>query len=331
MCCAGILRPDFGWGKVASVKLDRLLAIVMLLLSRGRVTARDLAQRFEVSDRTIYRDIEAINRAGIPVVSRAGITGGYEIMEGFRLDRQYLSLKELRSIVTALKGVRYTLDDPDLDVLLAKVDAIAGKAEHGGFKATGAANPFVIHPNAWQTSSWDRDKFAQLRSAIQDFKCVRMTYMNAGGLLSDRVVEPISLVLKGYVWYLYAFCRLREDGRIFRLSRIKQLTILPNPFAPRGDSLEELDARWAFQDELRLVSLVLHFSERVRVRVEDHFEPAEIEGQSDGSLLVRVHYPEDSWLYGMLLSYGPDVRVLEPFHITSILKEKAQRIANLYQ
>ena len=310
------------------MKIDRLLAIVMILLRRGRTSAKDLAARFDVSERTIYRDLDAIDRAGIPITSYAGVAGGYEITESFRLERQYLSVAELQSIVTALQGIQSTLDDPDLDILLEKVGALVSRA--GPHHTWPNRQPVVIQLNPWQSGHWDREIFGQLRVAIRDGMCVRITYLNTRGLFSERDVEPMTLVLKGYVWYLYGFCRLRQDFRIFRLSRIKQLTGLCDRVEARPDALSALDGRWTDWGEQATTQLDLHFTQQVRVQVEDFFDPDVIELQSDGSLRVRVDYPEDEWLYSMLLGYGAEVRVFQPAHVAQRLRERAEKIVQLY-
>lgn len=309
------------------MKVDRLLAITILLLNRGRMSAKDLAERFEVSERTIYRDMDAISLAGIPLVSYPGSAGGFEILEHFRLERQYLSLTELQSMVTALRGIRSTLDDSTFDGLLQKVGALVAKSE-GDLDA--GRQPLIIDINPLQTSPHQRPYFSQLRKAIQESLCMSMTYMNGDALVSRRTVEPLRLVLKGYTWYLYGFCRLRGDFRIFRLSRIRQLTALDERFEPRTGSLDHLDVQLSTYAQHPLVSLVLHASPAVRVHVEDLFEPDEIELQQDGSIIAKTRRQEDAWLYRTLLGYGSDVKVIEPAHVVASLKDQAEKILRLY-
>ncbi|UUZ78754.1 WYL domain-containing protein [Paenibacillus sp. P26] len=160
---------------------------------------------------------------------------------------------------------------------------------------------------------------------------VRFVYTNAEGIAAERTVEPISLVWKAYAWFLYAYCRLRGDYRTFRLSRIKQLRIGMEHFLRRDVKLEDLDARWLKRERAEYVRMVLRFHPRVRVRVEEYFGEDRIEVQEDGYLLVTAIHPVENWLYGQLLSYGSDVKVVEPKHLADTIKAQAERIFRQYE
>jgi predicted DNA-binding transcriptional regulator YafY len=311
------------------MKLDRLLAITMLLLNRKRVSAKDLADRFEVTLRTVYRDMETINQAGIPIVSFAGASGGYEIMDQYRLDRQFLSLEELHSIIVALKGIRSTLDEQDIGGLLDKVGALVAKSEQSSVATL--SNQLHIDINPWHGGTADKEKLDQLRAAIRNTQLIRFHYTNTNGEEDTRTCEPMSVVLKGYIWYLYGYCRLREDYRIFRLSRMQALTVMQESFERRPESLQELDVRWSRRDHHPLIRLVLRVQPGARGKIQDAFAAEDIEALDDGTMLVTSTRPEEPWLYGMLLTYGADLRVIEPQHIADILKHKAQEIVDLYK
>lgn len=309
------------------MKLDRLLAITMLLLNRKRVSAKELSDRFEVSLRTIYRDVETIQFAGIPVVSYPGSTGGYEIMDRYRLDRQFLSFEELNAIVVALKGIRTTMEDREIEPLLDKVGAMLGKSERD--RANGAADRLVIDINPWGSEA-DKAKLASLKSAIRDHRVVRFSYTSGDGSQSIRSCEPMRLVLKGYVWYVYGYCLLREDFRIFRLSRIRDLDVTGPSFQRREEPPQGELLRWGRRMHDRMLNLVLQFSPQLRAKAEDHFEPDEIEQQPDGTVIVRIARPDEPWLYTYLLGYGADARVLEPPEAAAKLRALAESIVKLY-
>jgi len=311
------------------LKVERLLGITMMLLSRRRVNAQTLADKFEVSHRTIYRDLETINAAGIPIVSFTGNDGGYEIMEQFRIDRQIVTLEDLQSILTALKGVRASLDDEEMDDLLTKIKALVSRSERKQLEETGET--LIFDTNLWHGGGIkDRAILAQLRLASKHRNVVSFTYTNTEGVGEHREVEPIGMAWKGYAWYLYAYCRLRGDYRTFRLSRLTELRVHLEQFASRGVRIEELDARWGNQETGPAIDLLLLFRPRLRVRVEEAFGPANIEVREDGSLLVRAGYPDNHWMYGMILSYGPDVQVLEPAFVADKIQRMAAQTAGLY-
>jgi len=312
------------------LKIQRLLGITMVLLSQRRVNAQTLADKFEVSLRTIYRDLEAINAAGIPIVSYTGNDGGYEILEQFRIDRQIVTFDDLQSILTALKGVQSSLADQELDGLLTKIKALVSRSEQKQMEETGET--LIFDTNLWHGGGLkDKSILAPIRQASKNRSVVSFQYTNTEGIGEHREVEPIGIAWKGYAWYLYAYCRLREDYRTFRLSRISGLRIHLERFNNRGVRMEELDARWGNQETGTVVQLLLRFRPRLRVRVEEAFGLDNIEVEQDGSLLVRVSYADNHWLYGTILSYGPDVRVLEPAFVAEKIKSQGEQIADRYK
>lgn len=310
------------------MKLQRLLGITMLLLSRKRVGAQELADRFEVSLRTIYRDIEAINAIGVPIASFAGVDGGYEIMDQFRIERQIVTFDDLSSIVTALKGMQSTLQDQQMDDLLTKITALIAKSEQNRIEEAG--EQLIIGVNPWMRVEEFKDKLAELRLAAKKRNVVWLTYASSEGDTGERAVEPIGLAWKGSSWYLYAYCRLRQDCRTFKLSRIRHLRVEMEVFPRRPERLEDLDAKWGQRDAQSFITMVLRFQPRVRVRVEEYFGPEQVKVEEDGSLLVRSEHPADAWLYGMILSYGPHVQVLEPQSLAEEISGQARRIVELY-
>ncbi|MCQ6563480.1 helix-turn-helix transcriptional regulator [Paenibacillus mendelii] len=311
------------------MKLERLMAITILLLNRKRVQAQELADRLEVSLRTIYRDLESLNLAGIPIVSYTGAEGGFEIMENFRLDRQMLSFDELIALSTALRGLQSTqaFSNQNLDGLLDKVGALVSKAEQGRMAG---ADQVIVDLNPWKSSSSERNKYDTLHKAVSDKRLIRFTYTNGQGGETERCIEPMGLVLKGYTWYLHGYCLNRNDYRMFRLSRIRNLLILEDTFQRRMVTLSELNANWDPQRDSKMVDLVLRFTGPAKVPAEDHFDSDEIERQPDGTLIVRVRYPDNDWLIGFLLQFRTDLFILEPPHIAEAVRKSALEISKLY-
>jgi predicted DNA-binding transcriptional regulator YafY len=314
--------------EVFLLKIDRLLAITMLLLNRRRISAKELSERFEVSMRTIYRDVEAINQAGIPVVSYAGLSGGYEIMDQYRLDRQFLSLEELQSIITGLKGIRASVPDQEISNLLDKVGALVAKSEQPDAARLG--NQLILDMNPWSNGHQNTEQLTALRTAIKETRLVTFSYLSSQSEPSVRTVEPMGIVVKGFGWYLYGYCLLREDFRVFRLSRMNGIDVLSQTFERKQETLEKLDYRRGQRDPSTLITLVLHAQPNVRAQIEDYFRPEDVTIQPDGTLMIRATQPDEPWLHGMLLGYGPNLRILEPAHIAAIIREKAEKIVALY-
>lgn len=301
----------------------------MLLLGRRRVTGQELAEKFEVSLRTIYRDLETINGAGIPIASYSGADGGYEIMEQYRIDKQIVSAEELGEIATALKGMQASFDDGGMDRLLDKVGALLSKSERERHAEAGET-VLLNAGGIWARRPSNKLAITTLRQASKSGEVVRFAYTKPELAAEERTVEPIGLAWKGYAWYLYAFCRSKQDYRVFRLSRMRDIRLTGESFARKDVTLEELDARWGGANEAT-VQLVLRFEPKASVRVEEYFDESEIARLDDGSLLVRAAQTENSWLYGMLFSYGTSVRILEPARIADIVKEQARLIYAMYE
>ncbi|MCR8642877.1 YafY family transcriptional regulator [Paenibacillus sp. N1-5-1-14] len=314
------------------MKLERMMAITILLLNRKRVQAQELADKMEVSLRTIYRDLESLNMAGIPIVSYTGSEGGYEIMDSFRLDRQMLSFDELISLSTALRGLKSTqaVEHTHMDRLLDKVGALVTQAEQG--KAN-TSEQVLVDFTPWRNNETEKIKYESLQAAVQGTKLIKFGYTDGKGEETERHVEPIGLVLKGYSWYLHAYCLTRQDYRIFRLSRVQNLLLMPDTFIRRDVSLAELNKRmerphWTNNGRSELT---LQFLGDAKVAAVDHFNDDSIEKLPDGSLLVHTSLPDGKWLLGFLLQYGTNVIVHKPTKLAADIRQTALQIASLYQ
>lgn len=306
------------------MKIDRLLAMTILLLNRERISAGALAERFEVSTKTIYRDIEALCRAGIPIVSHQGMSGGFELMERYTIGRQMLSPGEIEALRAAVKGAASVLDDQTFADLSDKVQALLG----GGAEARGPGVIFDL--NAWSGHASTRDRVECLRQAAREALRVEVRYLNMNGKESRRLLEPAMLLMKGGIWYLQAYCLLRQEFRIFRLSRMLELRETGEPFipkvAPAIDTYEWSDD-W---DSTPKIAVSLRFCADVRLRVTDTFEASLMTELENGNVRIAGNFTVDEWFYGMLLSYGDRVKVEFPLGIAEELVRRARRIVESY-
>ena len=309
------------------MRIDRMLGITVMLLNKDRVSAREIAEKYEVSVRTIYRDIEAINMAGIPVVAHSGINGGFGIMKNFKLDRQLLTFQDMLSILSALKGINTTLEDRDLDTAIEKITNLVPREK------TPELQQYLQHVSVdiqpWGYRERQKKYVKVIHNAIVDLKLIEFTYNNSKGEIVKRIVEPMTLLFKGYAWYLFAYCRLKNDYRLFRLSRIKNLELTDTTFKRKNVTYEEHSS--SSFDRSSFIDLILKFDPSVKVRVEEFFEDESIELADDGYLIVKLSLPEDEWIYSTLLSFGECVEVLSPGHIREIIAEKAEKILAVYK
>jgi predicted DNA-binding transcriptional regulator YafY len=291
------------------MKVDRLIAILLYLLSHHKVTARELASCFSVTLRTIYRDMEALGLAGVPIVSSQGMEGGYGLVESYTIDRTFFREEELASIFTTLKGVNAAIKDRALENVLLKLKALS--AMGGVSREKSEELPSVVYaPLAWGMPSGWTESLDAIRKAIERRRVLSFMYTKSGGDGARRAVEPISLVLQADIWYLYAWDRDKADYRFFRLSRISAISTEPVAFVRKpGRKPYPWEAGWEAEPpmDLRLV-----FTPRAAQKARDVFSWAVPEALEDGSLAFTLRFPYGDWVDSQILSFGPEVEVIEP-------------------
>jgi len=286
------------------VKLDRLLSIVVLLLGRERMTASDLARRFEVTDRTIYRDLDAINAAGVPIVAYPGPGGGYCIDPSYTIDRRLLGFDDLRAIVSALKGVNAALEDRAIASAIEKIQSLGPRDRPEEY----LEDRVVVDLFPWGKREEERRLVKLLEPAIAERRLLSFSYASYGRPEERRVVEPMTLVFKSYAWYLWAYCRLRGDYRLFKLARMRAVSVSLERFRRRpGRYGSEAEA-----PQPAMVDLVLRVEASRAAEASERFGGEELEGEADGSARFRLRVPEGDWLLGLVLGFGPGIEILEP-------------------
>lgn len=285
------------------MQIHRLFEIVYILLNRKIVTARDLAEHFEVSSRTILRDIDILSSAGIPVYTIQGKGGGISIMENYVLNRSLLSEDEQSKILLALQGLN-AAPQVGADKLLKKLEALFNKAD---------ANWIEVDFSRWGQGPEDNEKFERLKKAILNHKGISFDYIGSNGDRSSRRVYPLKLVFKSKAWYLQAYCTDRQDYRIFKINRMFHIYSLDEEFKKLHYSIPPIEDAKKIHDSLVLVELV--FAPHVAYRIYDEFDDSVIERGDDGFFRVAAKVPEDNWLYSFLLSFGKDISVVAPEHI----------------
>jgi len=308
------------------MRIDRMLAIVVLLLNRRKITARELADRFEVSLRTVYRDIEALNLAGIPVISKQGTGGGYELPENYKFNKQFMSISDLRSILSALKGVNALLDDDDMALIFEKVQSLLPEGERE--EHASESEMIVFDTQGWGSQDKTGVKIQQLYEAIKNRHIVRIDYRDSYGSASQREIEPLTLIMKGFAWYLYGFCRQRQDTRLFKLNRLKEIKVLGIVFKRKNRVYQKTETRWESKE--KQIKAVLKFSNQVKHLVEDYLDDALVLAQDDRYLTIEIQIPDGEWLMGMILSYGPMVEVLAPQSLVRKVRKTVSAMAEIY-
>ena len=293
----------------------RQFQMVYLLLERGRMTANELAERLEVSPRTVLRDVDALSAAGVPVYTTQGAGGGVALLDGYVLDRAAFTEEEQRQLLTALQS----LPGQEGEQALTKLSALFRREREDWLQ---------VDLTRWGAGAADNETFQLLKRAALERQILRFHYASSYGSTTPRRVLPARLVFKGGSWYLSAFCRKRQDWRIFRLVRMADLT-LEEGNCPSRRPPERLEA--PKPSDCRETNLQLRFQPSAAWRVQDYFHPKQITRESDSHLLVNCNFPEDQWLLSFLLSFGSQLEVLSPGYWRDILVREGKKFLEVYE
>lgn len=293
---------------------SRLFEIVYILLDRPGITAAELAERFEVSVRTVYRDIEKLCEAGIPVYAERGRNGGIRLVDRFVLNKSLLSQQEQASLLSAVQGLSAT-NFPEAKEMADKLKTLF--QDH-------SANWIEVDLSDWKTE--EREKFETVKTAVQERRIISFDYYSTAGEKTTRAAEPLQLWFKGRAWYLRAYCTSRQAERLFKLSRMKHVTAKEETF------LRELSDTPPFSENYpgRSIRLRLRIDAAQSYRVYDEFETEQITGRDAEGFIIETDFIESEWIYGYLLSYGPYLEVLEPERVRKKLIEDLKKTLNRY-
>lgn len=299
------------------MQIHRLLEMVYLLLDKKKVTAKELSEKFEVSERTIYRDLQTLSASGIPIYTMKGKDGGISLMDSYVLNKSLLSEKEQNEILYALQGLS-AANYPNADLVLEKMRSLFQRGEEDWID---------VDFTHWSSGREEKKIFQKLKCAVTEKRRIKFDYYNASGEKSTRETEPHKLYFKEKAWYLYAYCLQREEFRFFRITRMENVKVTDTHFVKRLPSIEEKKENVNWKN----VSLTLRFSPAVSYRILDDFQRSCITWEPDGSLLVQATIPENEWVYGYLLSFGEHVTILEPERIRNLILEKCLATIKKYQ
>ena len=294
---------------------NRLFEIVYILMQKKKITAKELADKFEVSIRTIYRDIEILSRANIPIYTIKGKDGGIGLLDEYVLNKTILSEKEQNQILFALQGMKKVVGEDEKDIL-EKLSILFNKKVNDWIK---------IDFSNWGKDKTQKERFEMIKTAILNKNKIEFTYYNSNGNKSKRIVEPLQIWFKDKSWYLISYCKLKEDYRIFKIARIKEIKILEEHFE-RELPKEKKEEKY----KLKNILLELEINKEMAYRVYDEFESKEISKKENGNFIVKVEYPENEWVYGYILSFGEHIKVLSPDKAKNIIKYKLEKTLKNY-
>ena len=309
------------------MKISRLVSIIMVLLDKERIGAQELADMFEVSPRTIYRDIDTINMAGIPIRSIPGVGGGFEIMQKYKIDKNVFSADDLSAILMGLSSLSDMIRGNELINALAKVKSFipAEKANAIELKA----NQICIDLSSWIGNQNTQSYLDIIKTALQNCRLVSFEYIAHHGKKTVRTVEPYQLVLKSGHWYFQGYCHIRDDFRLFRLSRISNLQMKEEIFTPRDYQKPILNFEEILQTMQTEIKIRIHKS--IMDRVLDYCTYERFSPNGDEHYIVDFPFIENEYYYDILLGFGNKCECLEPLYVRAEMKRRIHNIATIYE
>ncbi len=306
------------------MKTDRLVAIIIYLLNRETVSANELSEKFEVSLRTIQRDMESLASSGVPIMSLHGPKGGYKIMEDYKIDKTFVTEEEKIYLRKIIKGIQSSIEFNKLYPLLEKLSTDDSKYEE-------LNESIYIDFGGLGSRNRNRKLFNLFERAIKEKKTVSFSYINSENKKSTRNIEPLSVVFKWTSWYIYGYCLTRNDYRLFRFSRIENAEITPKIFTKRNKSFEEYEREGNLYQNRKMEKLKLKFDPNMSARVNESFlNEGKITLDFEGNIIIEIYAPEDEWLYTFMLSFGNALEILEPKRIKNNLIKRAKNILKKY-
>lgn len=300
------------------MKIDRLIGILSVLLQEEKMTAPELAEKFEVSRRTINRDIEDLCMAGIPIQTEQGAGGGIRIMDGYRMDRTLFTSKDMQMILAGIRSLDSVSGSHYYSRLMEKIKT-------GSSDFVSGRDSILIDLSSWYKDSL-APKIEVIQTAIEERRLLSFVYYSPKGE-SVRKIEPYFLVFKWSSWYVWGWCCEREDFRLFKLNRMDRTEIAEERYKVRAVPAPDLSNEKIFPGKIRVKAV---FEPEMRWRLVEEFGPSCFEVQADGKLLFHCEYTDIEHMVQWLLTFRDQVEVLEPEEIRREILGIADRVAQIY-
>ena len=300
------------------MKIDRLIGILSILLQEEKTTAPKLAEKFEVSRRTINRDIEDLCKAGIPIRTAQGTGGGISIMDGYRMDRTILTSKDMQMILAGLRGLDSVSGSRYYSQLMEKIQT-------GSSEFINGRDSMLIDLSSWYKGSL-APKIEVIQNAIENRHTIQFMYYAPSGE-SNRRVEPYYLVFRWSSWYVWGWCLERKDYRLFKLNRMDCVVETDHGFLRREVPMPDLSNEKIFPGGINVKAL---FTPNMKWRLVEEFGPNCFTETGDGRLLFSADYTDMENLVTWLMTFGAKVEVLEPEEMRDIICRNAEEILKIY-
>ncbi|MGN0144789.1 MAG: helix-turn-helix transcriptional regulator [Clostridium sp.] len=293
------------------MKIERIISIIMILLEQRKVSASKLAEMFEVSVRTIYRDIEKISMAGIPIVTYPGVNGGIGIMETYKFEKRLFSMNDIVQLLSALESIPKEVSNEEILKTLAKVKGLIPKEHKKEIELK--SNQVLIDNTPWFGKGELALSIDEIKKAIEENYIISFEYISQDNTKSLRRIEPYQLILKNSIWYIKGYCLEKCDFRIFRISRIHFLKVTNEIFSPRKFNYKENNTPKLNNKNTIVIKLKLHNS--LRSWANEFCYKKTIQDCGEDKFFVDYLFIENDFGYSMLLRMGDKCECIEPEYV----------------
>lgn len=309
------------------MKSDRLITILMILLNTKRTTAKLLSQQLEVSVRTIYRDLDSLLVAGVPVNTIQGINGGIYIDENFKLDNSYFSTSEIIHLLHGLNGVENIFNDKGVNTTYEKIKhLVPDNKEKEIYNST---QKIEIDLTSWQEHESNIENLQIVKKALDNNQELIFDYIDKSGNQTSRNIEPYKLIFKELNWYIEGFCLEKKSFRVFKLSRMLNLTNSMINFTPRGFIPADNSVNGWIKDKLFYITVI--FNQSILEMMIKRCGEKNIRLISNNSYEAEMPFTDDEYSYNLLLSFGKNIRCIKPNFVVNKLRKHINEISNIYK
>ena len=308
------------------MKIDRLISIIMVLMNCERISAIKLAEMFEVTPRTIYRDIETISLAGIPIITHPGVNGGISIIPEYKVDKKFFTPSDISTLLMGLGSISTTLSNKEIIGTLEKVKSLLPKEQFKDIELK--SNQITIDLTTWMGNKSFHPNLEKIKKALNESKYLLFEYYGRSNEKNNRCCEPYKLILKEGNWYLQGYCTLREDFRVFKLSRISNLKISDSTFIPRDFHAKPLDGSGWIDKRLITIKLLVDWS--LREQMVERCGEENIKPYINNKLMIDFPFVEDDLGYNILLGFGDKCECLAPENVRRELIHRIKKLSNIY-
>lgn len=309
------------------MKIERLIAIIMLLLERDAVPTSELAEKLEVSRRTIFRDIDTLNMAGMPIMVTRGSTGGVSLMKSYKVDKKLFTPKDVQSLITSLQSYNQLIENKEIANTLTKLQSMTN--ENDLLKQNRNNQHFEIDLEPNQGNRSLRILLKVIETAMNDKRYLLFHYTDKSGGETFRKVEPYKVVFKESSWYLQAFSMERNDYRIFKLARISGIQLSEERFIPRDFVPLPMDgSNWMTKE---LVPVIIRIDKSLKDKVIERFGEEYIIGRSESDYIAKYPIADNEEGYHILLKFGVKCEIMEPLSVRQKFKEYLMKIMERYE